>query len=472
MKTLPQSIRLRRCLGRLMILTVTALAVPNGTAAEAQPEERLWQLKVAGQPSGSFTEMTAATADGKVRTKETMVLELNRLGSKVAMKTESETVEASDGTVESLTGSVSSSQAATNVRATRVEGAFEVETEAGGKSYQKKIPLTGPVLGPKGVEKLSRDRLQAEGATVSFQMFSVEMGGIVSMTRKAVARLEEEGRPVLHVEETIEGMPGKQVITLDENGRWLTRQQSLPFGELTLEPAAPDRDQRRPQSGDQPCPRVLRPDDGALEYSAARSAHGDGRPVEACATISRSSAGLIWNRPHSASWKNRRPSRWSKFAGSHRRGRENAKAAAPDESYLRPNALVQSDDPEVIRIAQEATNGVTDDFEKARRLQDWVSQNLQFDLGIALAPASEVVRNRRGTCVAYAILLASLRTCRSACPRASRWAMPTPMASGADMRGPKFSSTDNGWPSMPPSTAPGRRMRRGFGSELRRETIR
>ena len=33
---------------------------------------------------------------------------------------------------------------------------------------------------------------------------------------------------------------------------------------------------------------------------------------------------------------------------------------------------------------------------------------MQFDLGIAVAPASEVVRNRRGTCVAYAVLLAAL----------------------------------------------------------------
>jgi Transglutaminase-like superfamily len=54
------------------------------------------------------------------------------------------------------------------------------------------------------------------------------------------------------------------------------------------------------------------------------------------------------------------------------------------------------------------TTGVQGDFEKARQLQNWVSQNLKFDLGIALASASEVVRNRRGTCVAYAVLLAAL----------------------------------------------------------------
>ena len=81
----------------------------------------------------------------------------------------------------------------------------------------------------------------------------------------------------------------------------------------------------------------------------------------------------------------------------------------PDESCLRPNALIQSDDAEVIRIAREVTATAEGDFDKARRLQNWVNQNLQFDLGIAVAPASEVVRNRRGTCVAYAVLLAALQ---------------------------------------------------------------
>ncbi|MCY0541588.1 hypothetical protein OVW21_26540, partial [Klebsiella pneumoniae] len=71
--------------------------------------------------------------------------------------------------------------------------------------------------------------------------------------------------------------------------------------------------------------------------------------------------------------------------------------AKPDGSCLRPNALVQSDDAEVMRIAREVTANVQGDFEKARRLQNWVSQNLEFDLGIALASASEVARNRRGT---------------------------------------------------------------------------
>src|SRR5262249_42705623 len=75
--------------------------------------------------------------------------------------------------------------------------------------------------------------------------------------------------------------------------------------------------------------------------------------------------------------------------------------------YLRPNQYLQSDDAEVIRLAHEIAGEEHDRFKAARKLHDWVANNMTFDTGIALTPASEVVRNRRGTCGAYAVLLAS-----------------------------------------------------------------
>src|SRR5207302_6737384 len=41
-------------------------------------------------------------------------------------------------------------------------------------------------------------------------------------------------------------------------------------------------------------------------------------------------------------------------------------------------------------------------------LERWVSENMHFDLGVAFAPSVEVLERRRGTCVAFATLLASL----------------------------------------------------------------
>jgi len=76
--------------------------------------------------------------------------------------------------------------------------------------------------------------------------------------------------------------------------------------------------------------------------------------------------------------------------------------------FLRPNQILQSDDPEVVRLAQSIAGGESDRFKASRKLQDWVAANMKFDLGVALTPASEVVRNRRGTCMAYSVLLASM----------------------------------------------------------------
>jgi hypothetical protein len=76
--------------------------------------------------------------------------------------------------------------------------------------------------------------------------------------------------------------------------------------------------------------------------------------------------------------------------------------------YLEPNAIVQSDDVEVARIAREVAGKEIGAATAAFRLRDWVHANMSFDLGIALAPASETIRQRKGTCAAYAITLAAL----------------------------------------------------------------
>ncbi len=281
-------------------------------------------------------------------------------------------------------------------------------TEAGGKSYEKQIPFTGSIVGPKGIERLSRENLKKEGATISYRMFSPEAGNVATMERKVIGTLDDKGRKLLKCEETIEGFPGKQFVTIDENGRWITRQQTFPFGELVIEPStrkttgqspsvAPASTALPKESYDRTMARsnILLPDPRSISAVTLRVGHlkpelgwpeleGPGQRV-----LERSSATMVVEI--------RRREKGS--------GPSDEK---PDESCLRPNALVQSDDAEVIRIAREVTANVQGDFEKARRLQNWVSQNLEFDLGIALAPASEVVRNRRGTCVAYAVLLAAL----------------------------------------------------------------
>lgn len=407
MKSLPQDTSsFRGAPGRFALAFFAMIAMALAADPPAS-EERHWDLKLADQPSGSFTESSLAGADGNVMTKERMVMEINRLGSKVTIATDTETAENGAGEMQSLLATTSSSQAATRLRVTHTDGALQIVTEAGEKSYEKKIPVTGTIVGPKGIEKLSRENLKKEGAIISYRMFSPELGNVAKMERKVVGTIDDKGRKLLKCEETIEGFPGKQFVTIDENGRWITRQQTFPFGELVIEPSirtsanqtpAPAASTTLPkESYDRTMARsnILLPDPRSISTVTLRMRHL--KPELGWPDLDGPGQRVLEKSSSTVTLEMRRREKGS--------GQSEEK---PDESCLRPNALIQSDDPEVIRIAREVTANVAGDFEKARRLQDWVSQNLQFDLGIAVAPASEVVRNRRGTCVAYAVLLAAL----------------------------------------------------------------
>ena len=80
-------------------------------------------------------------------------------------------------------------------------------------------------------------------------------------------------------------------------------------------------------------------------------------------------------------------------------------AGDPD---LASNVLLQADDPDVAALAATLRRPGAGALAQALVLRDWVATHLTFDLGLSVAPAGAVVRDRRGTCVAYAVLTASL----------------------------------------------------------------
>jgi len=93
-------------------------------------------------------------------------------------------------------------------------------------------------------------------------------------------------------------------------------------------------------------------------------------------------------------------------------------------AYLRkPSREVQSDDPDIIALADTITSGISSEYEKARAIHDWVAENICYDSGLLTgASISElifengeekwystcVLRNRRAVCGGYANLNAAL----------------------------------------------------------------
>jgi len=80
--------------------------------------------------------------------------------------------------------------------------------------------------------------------------------------------------------------------------------------------------------------------------------------------------------------------------------------AAPAD--LGSNMYLDTGDERVRKAAMEAVGSEKEAFRKAVLLKNWVSRRMTFDLGIAFAPSPEVIRNLRGTCAEYSILLATL----------------------------------------------------------------
>ena len=89
--------------------------------------------------------------------------------------------------------------------------------------------------------------------------------------------------------------------------------------------------------------------------------------------------------------------------------------ATPGEvnpEYLKPNALVTSDDVRVRGLAQRVTRGIIDPWEKATKINEWVAKNVtDKNFKTAFAAASEVARDRSGDCTEHSVLTAAM--CRA-----------------------------------------------------------
>ncbi len=83
-----------------------------------------------------------------------------------------------------------------------------------------------------------------------------------------------------------------------------------------------------------------------------------------------------------------------------------------DPSYLRPNAMITSEDEQVIQLAKQAIGQSTDPWEKARKIEAWVARHLlDKNFQTAFAPASEVARTLSGDCTEHGVLVAAM--CRA-----------------------------------------------------------
>jgi transglutaminase-like putative cysteine protease len=364
-------------------------------------------ILINGQAAGDYREHTVYGAQEVQDTVEQQI-KINRLGSSVEIL--SKEVSWQDMRGRLLRGHYESTSSKTTVTTDLVvqPHAIALQIRSGGRSYTRELPLTGELLGPEGV-RLMLVNARSSDEALHYQAFTSALNDVMDVSRQPVSRetVSINGHEIQtrKMEMHASGIPMPWVLWVDVEGRVVRMLQDSPFGPIETKRVEGAQSARRagatlPEDSYEdtlavsnirlPHPREL--DSVTVELTKK---HSDGVDWPNLAAVTQSIVSKTADRVVlRISRTNSEP--------------QPAKPVVAALEFTRPNALLQSDDPEVQRTAANIAKAEADPWKVAMALQRWTFENMQFDTGIAVAPASEVVRDRHGTCMGYSILLASL----------------------------------------------------------------
>ncbi len=391
-----------------LAVAAACLAAPALPAATPAAGSEQWvEMRIGGVSSGYGHEVLDAADPDNLRTTSDTVLVVSRLDARFELREHQVSVEGRAGVLKHLRYELHASKEATVLELAVNGRELEITTEAGGRSYRRVEHDAHDLLGPEGVRALTASRLAAGAERFEYATFAAEIGRVVLVRRHVIGRTAAtDAVPSRYeVDESIESMPGPVHLVVAGDGRVVEESQPSPFGELTtVETTAAVQG---------------RLEDGArlpVELYSRSLVRANVRLPEP-RSIDRLRVRIDLKPPGAGFPELEGP-------GQHvlERGRnhvvleitraDDADAPRPEPGAqaedTAPNYILQSDHPDVVALAESLRVPGADPYAQARALQDWVAGHMQFDPGLAMVPASEAVRDRRGSCVAYSVLLASL----------------------------------------------------------------
>jgi transglutaminase-like putative cysteine protease len=397
------TMKTERCLSVVLILIL--LLGSEYAQADGPALERWHVLTIDGAPVGSMHEIMAE-GDDCWHVSESTVMVINRLDTRIETSTVQETVETVGGVLESVRLQIQMSDQVMSVEALTEDGEWVTRDPTPGVPERRQT-LSEPLTGPRAIAGLLAG-LNEPGDQVSYSAFIPYTMQPGSVSAELVG-FETVGEDSLRViEEHLPGLPAPLVRLIGEDGRNVMTRMPGPFGlmKTTL----------------------------ADETAAILAQSGGDLPDEVFEdTILKT--GVRLPSPRRMEYlelelRHRNPALgWPDFNSNHQRvldqtndrlvlavERRHPRQSVPltadvDDAlgdFLQPNSLLQVNQPELIELARSITANADDRWQAALMLEQWVAENLSFDMGVVLASSSEVLANRRGTCTEYAVLLTAL----------------------------------------------------------------
>lgn len=383
---------------------------PKVPSAQGKITERWYLLQFQGSRAGHMWVREEEAPDA-LREWTTMEMSIKRGETVVSVKVESTVVEDPNGTLRSITSSMSLGAAPTVTKYEFKGDKVEVTTTTGGKSTTNTVDRPeGDWVGPIAAEKQAAKQLAAGATEIKVRTLDASLGlKPIEYTRTVddrAAKIEVLGKvvPAVKWTSTVDIMPGVETTEyVDGEGQPLKTE--INFGVMKMDLVACDKRMALSQVNppelmastlvemDEPIanPRELL--DAAYELTIKQGKF----PVLHSTSVQRSKA----NTPTRA------------FI----RIQMSRPTPAPEADfnkveYRQANALVDKDDDVIRRLAAEATGGMTgviNNNDVAERMRQYVYDFIQNkSLGVGFASASQVARTGEGDCSEHAVLLCAM----------------------------------------------------------------
>lgn len=369
---------------------LTLLLVLLLTPVRAWADERWYTFSIGGTPVGWVHERT----DGRT-TRTILTARLTRLGKSVDMRFDTVITEDVKGALVTLEYEALLAKQPMKLQA-RVDGnqvriltpPHERVIEAG----------PDPLLGPMAIARLTAERLRAAGDRIEYRIFSPELQGVAKVRRQLITASEQTpcGREARRIEETLEGLPTPRTVWVDANALMIGDSLAGPFGAMST--CRSSKDAAMSAEGTLPA--------DIYEKTLARSNVRFGDPFALDRVVIRVKGRDPSQPLPDFTAHNQRVTATGVVEITRVPRATTGAAGAPAPEFVGSNTYVESDHQEIVRIAKSLATA--DGYATALALTKWTAENLTMDAGIVMARASELVRDRRGTCMGFATLLAAL----------------------------------------------------------------
>jgi hypothetical protein len=364
-------------------------------------------ILINGQEGGLYQEHTLYGAHDIQDTVDQRIV-INRLGSSVEILSKEVSFQDSNGRLIRGHYETTSSKSTVTTDLVVQSSTIALQIHSGGRSYSRKLPLSGDLVGPEGV-RLMLANPASSSQTLHYKTFTSALNDVMDVSLRPISReiltIDGVNIQTRKLEMRAEGIPTPWTLWIDDEGRTVRLLQDSPFGLIKTE--------RQLRARSAQLVGATLPEEsyeGTLAVSNVRLPHPRELNSVTVELTKKQSDGVDWPDFASETQKvvSKTPDRLVLQISQTKLPPTFGHQDPAADEFIRPNALLQSDDPEVQRTARRIAHGESDSWKVAMALQKWTFENMHFDTGIAIAPASEVVRDRHGTCMGYSILLASL----------------------------------------------------------------